>query len=271
MMNTWTHFFAALALLLTATIIHAMIRLDTNTKALDVQRYYTMKRVVGDLDGAKAIVDDDTRWPTAACQVALNTSNGADACMIARRSFRDAILSRMNCFTYNSQVCMYLRNITAGIVQNRSVSGSTLYVGRSLAGVIPGQTSLTYRQVIRNAIEKAPLLFHPSYKAAQTDDFYVLRTGLYNLIIFSIFANLIVHIIDQYEMSWTWRLATRMSIFMLITLVPTCLFLIGALASFYTLIVLIWLPALVVLVYYELFLDASISRPWFDPIPIPCH
>lgn len=262
MMSTWSHFFAATALVITAAVIHGLMRTDTNTKALDIARYYTMKRVTGDVDGAKAIVDDDTRWPSAACQAALNTSNPSDTCMLARRALRDGILLKMNCFAYNSQVCTYLRNVTAGIVQNRTVGGATVYVGRSLAGIIPGQASLTYRQVIRTAIEKAPLLFHPSYKASQADDFYVLRTGLYNLVAFTIFANLAVHILDQRQMSWSSRLTMRFLVFMLATLLPTGLFLIGSLASSMTLLVAIWLPSLVVLFYYEAFLDASITRPW---------
>lgn len=263
MMNTSSHFFAATALVITAAVIHGLMRTDNNTKALDIARYYTMKRVTGDVDGAKAIVDDDTKWPTAACQAAFNTSSASDACMLARRALRDGILLKMNCFAYNSQVCTYLRNVTAGIVQNRTVGGLTQFYGRSLVGVVPGQSSLTYRQVIRTAIEKAPLLFHASYKASQADDFYVLRTGLYNLVAFTIFANLVVHILDERQMSWSSRLTMRFLVFMLATLLPTGLFLIGSLASAMTLLVAIWLPSLIVLFYYEAFLDASITRPWY--------
>lgn len=262
MMNTSTQFIAATALVITASVIHGMMRADNNTGALDIARYYNMKRVPGDVDAAKAIVDDDTKWPSTACQAALNTTNSQDACVVARRELRNSILFRMNCFGYNSQVCMYLRNITAGIVQNRTVGGSAVFVGRSLSGTVPGQGTLTYRQVIRTALERAPLLFHPSYKAAQADNFFVLRTSLYTLIVFVVVTNLFVHIMDEREMAWRYRLLMRLLLFILFTLLPTILIHINNWSSLVTVLVLIWIPALLILIYFEAFLDASITRPW---------
>lgn len=263
MMNTWSHFLAAAALAIFALTIHILMRNDNNTKALDTARYYTMKRLPGDRNAARAFVDDEAQWPSLACQAAVNTSNTADACVVARRALRNGILFRMQCFEYNSQVCMYLRTITAGIIQNRTLGATTFFTGRSLLGTVPNMGTLTYRQLIRDAIGKAPLLLHSSFKASQDTDFYVLRTVLYTLVALAILANLVVHILDQYAMTWTSRLYTRILNFLFWTGVPAGCLMIGAMGSATTVFLCIWLPATIVLIYYEAFLDASITRPWW--------
>jgi hypothetical protein len=187
----------------------------------------------------------------------------ADECIMARLNLRNNILNSMKCFSYNSQMCAYLRNITAGLITNKTI-GSTVYmVGRSLTGTVPGQGTTTYRELLRNAIENAPYLFHNSYRAQQADDFYVLRTILYNTVVFTVLANLLVHYFDEFSAkSWTYRLVTRLVIFTISTFAGMIMFLLGNMGSAQTVLVGVWLPALLILVYFEAFLDHTIVRPW---------
>ena len=263
MMNTWTHLLATTVLALLALIIHSMIRNDGNVKSLDVARYYTMVRERGDISAAKQLVSSEDSWLSSACRasvsVPLPTTN---ACVEERRALRNRILAAMNCFSYSSQVCSYLRNITAGIIQNRTISGTVTAVGRSLAGTVPNQGSLTYRQLLYNAIEQAPYLFRNSYRAEQSENSYVLRTVLYSFVAWAILANILVHTIDQYHMGWGKRLAMRILVFSLATFVVPFFFLLSGMGSFFTAGLGIWIPGLIVLLYYEAFLDATITRPW---------
>jgi hypothetical protein len=261
MLNTSSHIFATIALTAMAFIIHVSIRNDNNTKALDLARFYTMTREKGDVSSARALLDGEDKWLTTQCKQALNTTTLA-GCAQSRRELRDGILSFMKCFAYSSQVCNYLRNITSALVQNRTYGGTTYYVGKALAGTVPGQGTLTYRQLLQNAVDNAPLLFHNSFRAAQADDFYVARTALYTLVSCTILANLLVHYFDQFSMSWTYRLTTRVVLFLLATLLPIIIFLAMAGGSAFVLFVGIWLPAVVILLYFEAFLDATINRPW---------
>lgn len=263
MMNsTWSHIVAATGLTLMALIIHLTIRADTNTKALDTLRYYTLKRVSGDVSAARALVESDDKWLSLACQAAQNKTSFSDACVVERKALRDAILTKMNCMQYNSQVCQYLRAVTAGILQTKTYGGTSYAVGRALSGTVPGQGSLTYRQLLWNTVNNAQYLFRGNFKAAQADDFYVLRTILYSLIVFVVLGNLLVHFFDQYSMTWSYRLATRVGVFVISTLLPAGLFTINATGTAFTALFWIWLPAFVVLFYFEIFLDATIKRPW---------
>lgn len=262
MLNTSSHIFATIALATMALIIHIMIRNDNNTKALDITRFYTMTREKGDVSSARALLDGEDRWLTPQCKQAMNTTTQA-GCATSRRALKYGILSNMKCYTYSSQVCNYLRNITSGLIEDRTYGGQTYYVGRSLVGTVPGMGTLTYRQLLQNAVDNAPLLFHNSFRAAQSDDFYVARTALYTLVACTILANLLVHYFDQIiSMTWTKRLLLRVLVFMLATLLPIIIFLASAGGSSFVLFVGVWIPAVIILVYFEAFLDATITRPW---------
>lgn len=271
MMNTWTHLLATTALALLAVIIHIMIRNDANVRPLDTAKYFTMVRERGDTSTAKQLVSSEDNWLSLGCR--NNVSRAlptTDPCVEERRTLRNKILAAMNCFAYSSQVCSYLRNITAGIIQNRTINGSVYATGRSLLGPVPNLGTLTYRQLLFNAIDQAPLLFHNSYRAAQSDDSYVLRTVLYNFVVFAILGNILVHFLDQYHMTWGKRLAMRILVFALTTFLVSFGFLLSGMGSFFTAGLGVWLPGLIVLLYYEAFLDATITRPWCAcPFPSP--
>jgi hypothetical protein len=266
MMNTWTHATATLFLALMALIIHSMIRNQSSVSSLDTTRLYTMVRVRGDVDAAKALLNSEDTWLSVACRASVSKAlPTSDACVDARRRLRNGILQAMQCFTYSSQVCSYLRNITAGIIQNRTIGGTVTAVGRDLTGAAPNTGGLTYRQVLYNAVEQAPLVFHNSHRAEQPS-FYVTRTVLYTLVVFAILGNILVHIFDQWSMMWGKRLLMRTLLFAGTVIVPSLIFMIaGGSGSLFVVVLGIWVPALVILIYYEAFLDATITRPWYAP------
>lgn len=263
MANTWTHIFAALTLALMALIIHITIRNDTNVRLLDVARYYTLTRERGDVGGALSLLDSEQSWLTQGCRAAINQT-ASNACIVERTALRNAILDKMKCFTYSSQVCSFLRNITSALVQTKAYGGANYFVGKALVAPPASMGSVTFREIFRNAINNAPYLFHNAYRAVQSDEFYVLRTILYSLVVFSILGNLLVHYFDQNQnMTWSRRLLLRILLFSLSTLLIMVAFLINNSGSVLTVMLGIWAPALLVLLYYEAFLDASITRPWY--------
>lgn len=267
MMNTWTHAIATLFLAFMAFSIHIMIRNQATVNSLDTTRLYSMVRFRGDVDAAKGLLSSDSTWLTEACRssvsLALPTTN---ACVEERRRLRNGILQAMGCFSYSSQVCSYLRNITAGIIQNKTVSGTLSAVGRDLTGAAPNTGGLTYRQLLTEAIDKAPLLFHNSFRAEQPE-FVVTRTVLFTMIVFAILGNLLVHLADRQDVSsMSYRLLMRIIIFVLCVKVPALIFIIlGGGGSSIVAILGIWVPATIVLLYYEAFLDHTITRPWIHP------
>lgn len=266
MINIWSQLTACFGLSIMALIIHVLVHNDGNVGKLDFARYYTMTRDKGDSGGARYLLESEQGWLKEACRVNLSKAFSAvgagDECIQLRIALRNGILDKMKCLSYNSQSCAYLRTITAGIIQNKTISGTITVVGRSLVGTVPGQGSLTYRQLLLNAVDNAQLLFHNSYRAAQDNDYFVFRTILYNLVVFTIFANMVVHYLDTYEMSWTRRLLTRILVFSFSSLLSIFVFLSTSSGNTITTLVGIWLPALFVLVYFEAFLDHTVTRPW---------
>ena len=270
MINLWSQLAASSALAIMAIILHVLIRNDGNVSKLDPARYYTMVRERGDVPGARSLLDNDQNWLKESCRASLSvaySANPSNECVQLRVALRNGILDKMKCLSYNSQVCSYLRLITSGIIKNVS----TNVVGRSLSGLVPNSTTLNYRQLLLNAIDAAPYMFHNSYRAAQSDDLYVSRTILYNLVIFTILANMVVHFLDTYSMHWTRRLFTRLIVFVLSTMVSIFVFLNTSSGNTLTTVVGIWLPSLFILVYYEALLDHTISRPWYVHSTLSIH
>ena len=247
-----------------AIVMHALLHNDGNVQSLDKAKYYTMTRERGDVGGARYLLENDQSWLKEACRANFSKALASvqplpnDECINNRILLRNGILDRMKCLSYNSQACAYLRTITSAIAQNKSVN----VVGKNLLGTVPGQGGLTYRQLLLNAIDNAPLLFHSSYRAAQTDDFFVYQSILYNLVVFTIVANMFVHYFDTYDMTWTRRLITRIGLFSLSTLAAIFAFLSTNSGNTITTVVGIWLPSFLVLLYFEAFLDHTIMRPW---------
>lgn len=110
---------------------------------------------------------------------------------------------------------------------------------------------------------------HNAFYAKQERDWIVLRTSIYNLITLSVLANIGVHICDAMPgWSWNYRLAMRVGVFLL-SFFLSILMAFANSASLLFLFLFIFVPAILNLLYFELFLDDSIVRPWVHPTPSP--
>jgi hypothetical protein len=265
-MKEWAHLITASGLALMSTILFIMTQNNENTRPLDVARFYTMKRAKGDTDAALNYVKDQKLWPSEQCQAMMNLSTDA-ACLKARVDIRDNILHHMKCTQFGSQACSYLRLTLRALARNstvRSIPGNPLspllVVGTNLKLKAPNGES--FGQIFENIINDAPKLLHGGVKAVQSDNTLILRSILYNLITMSILANLITHVADKWMVKqdgWV-RAAVRSLTFALVFGI-SLIFLYWHKGAAMVLLV-IAAASLVTLVYFEMFLDKTIIRPW---------
>ena len=253
-----------LALILVTMSLSILIITHTNdsVKALDFARLYTMRWMKGDGDSALLWLRDDS-WLTAQCQESMNLTTDL-VCLGRRTEIRDGILRNMKCDTYGSQTCSYLKLVLQALVRTSTterVGNSTTpfkVFGTNLKGKAPNGES--YQQILQNIIKDAPRIFHGAYKAEQSDNTLVLRSALYNLIMVAILGNLVMHICDSYESLRPARPWVRVITFIMVFITAFTLFCIhpgNALVLW-----LILAPAMATLLYFEVFLDETIVRPW---------
>jgi hypothetical protein len=266
-MNKWSHLIAALALATMVFVIHILIRTDSNVNKLDVVRFYTMQREKGDVTTALSYLTPTNAALTDACARLTNLSGteaSTIACLTARRAVRDNVLNAMKCNKYSSQVCSYLQRMLGGIVSANKTISNTWFQGRDLTAKVPGY-DLTFRQAIYNAVKEAPNILHNAFTAKQDNNLVVLRTILYNMITITVFANIVVHVSDMMPgWSWRWRLAMRVGYFVA-SFFLSIIFLFVNPGSATIVCLLIFVPAFVSLVYFEIFLDDPDERPWVHP------
>jgi hypothetical protein len=130
---------------------------------------------------------------------------------------------------------------------------------------IPNQGDTTYRQALYNAIQEAPNILHNGFTAKQDKGFIVLRTVLYNLITITALANIVVHISDTMPgWSWRWRLAMRVGYF-LISFILSIIGLFSDTGTTLIVVVGMFIPAFISLIYFEIYLDDPDERPWVHP------
>lgn len=265
-MNKWSHLLAAFALAVMAFVIHILIRADSNVNKLDVVRLYTMVREKPDVATALAYLTQANAGLSPACAGTTDltlTTGDVPTCLASRRTLRNNILNAMKCEKYTSQMCSYLGTVLNAIV-NAAKLGKDL-TSTNAAGKITGQGDLTYRQALYNAVQDAPNILHNGFTAKQDKGFIVLRTVLYNLITITALANIIVHISDTMPgWSWRWRLAMRVGYF----LVSFILSIIGLFSDTGTTLIVVvgmFIPAFISLIYFEIYLDDPDERPWVHP------
>ena len=266
-MNKWSHLLAAVALAVMAFVIHILVRNDSNVNKLDVVRFYSMVREKGDVSLALTYLNTQNAGMNDACARLTNLSlpdAPTVACRATRLAVRDNILNAMKCNQFSSQVCSFLQRMVGGIIAANRTATFTWFQAKDLTAKVPGH-DLTFRQAIQNAVQEAPNLLHNAFWAKQDTQFIVLRTTLYNLITITILANIIVHLSDAMTMwSWHWRLAMRVGYFIASFLLSIIgVYTNGGSATIVCL--LIFLPAAVSLIYFELFLDDPDMRPWVHP------
>lgn len=257
-MNKWSHLLAAFALAVMAFVIHILIRADNNVNKLDVVRLYTMVREKPDVSLALSYLGPVLiNLPDLACVQHLAPTT---TCLAAKKLLRNNILNAMRCDKYTSQMCSYL-----GKVLNAVVSSTGTSKDLAVTTKIPGQGDTTYRQALYNAIQDAPNILHNGFTAKQDKGFIVLRTVLYNLITITALANIVVHISDTMPgWSWRWRLAMRVGYF-LISFILSIIGLFSDTGTTLIVVVGMFIPAFISLIYFEIYLDDPDERPWVHP------
>jgi hypothetical protein len=271
------HLIVTLALALTTMSLHIIIQGNASGKSLDTARLYTMVREPGDTQNALELLNDE-KWLTPACQAMTDLSvdtPAVDDCRALRVSLRDLILEHLKCTLYSSQVCSYIRLVVSSLARNTTQPPELIdpddpdlgykVMGMNLAGKPTGWEE-EYRQILYEAVEEAPKLFHSSYRAMQSNSFIVMRSMLYNLIGFAILGNFIVHVLDSYtrieKNLWSRFLVLLGGFF--------STFFVSSVYVFWNSgawgpLMLIALPAFFNLLYFEMFLDPTMVRPWIHP------
>jgi len=249
-----------------AFVIHVMVRNDNNVNKLDTVRLYTMVREKGNVASALSYISSWTLSDACAKTTNLTLQAGNSdllLCSTGRRDLRNNILNAMKCDVYNSQVCAALQKILTGVAGYNTTNTGILQ-GKDLTAKPPGY-DLTYKQIIYNSVQEAPNVLHNAFYAKQEKDWILLRTTIYNLIALSVLANIVVHIVDSMPgWSWNWRLGMRVGLF-LVSFFVSIILAFASSGSIAILFIGIFTPAIINLIYFELFLDDSEVRPWVHP------
>lgn len=268
-MKEYAHLIAAIALTTLSISTLIVNQTQENVKPLDTVRLYTKKWVKTDTSGALHEVRHDSTFldNDARCMALTNLSTDT-VCLDDRQDKRDAILKYMKCTEYGSQMCSYLRLMLQALAQTSTTervgnaSSPFKVFGLNLkTTVTPAGES--YREMLYRAIEQAPMLFHGAFRAEESDSTIILRSSLYTFVALAILGNLIVHVMDAVDKRMYVRAAARVIMFALVFFTAFVFFAMhtGTAMIFW----IIFAAATVNLVYYEMFLDPTIVRPWIHP------
>jgi hypothetical protein len=264
-MKEFGHLIVALFLAAISLSLLGITHTNDNVKPLDFARFYTMRWERAQVDAARLHLGVSDR-----CLSVTNLSSDPE-CLAQRVGTRDDLLLHVRCDKYRSQTCAYLqrtlralaRTSTTERVNPANATSPFKVVGLNLKDKPANGGDRTYLQLLEQALDDAPKLFHGAYRAEQSDKTLVLRSALYNLITMAILGNLVVHLLDSYNISPYMRLWVRGLSFVVVFLtafVFLCIHTGNALV-----LSLILVTAFVSLVHFELFLNETIVRPWFHP------
>ena len=268
LMKEFGHLIVALFLAATTLSLLGITHTNENVKQLDFSRFYTLRWERAQVDAARLHLGISDR-----CQTVTNLSADPE-CLAQRVGTRDDILLHMQCNKYRSQTCAYLeralgalaRTSTTVRVNPANASSPFSVVGVNLKLKPPRQADgkdLTFMELLEEVMIDAPKLFHGAYRAEQSDRTLVLRSALYNLITMAILGNLVVHLLDSYNISPYMRLWVRGLSFVVVFL--TALVFLFIHTGNALVLSLILVTAFVSLVYFEMFLNETIVRPWIHP------
>lgn len=271
-MKEWAHLIAAFVLAITSLSIFAVTQINNSVKPLDTARFYTMKWEKGNVnDALKSLKDVSASkpWMSERCQAMVNLTTDVD-CLTQRTNIRDNILTAMKCTEYGSQTCSYLRLMLKALlytstterVDKANPASPFKIFGSNLKGVA-GASGKTYQTILQNIVTEAPEMFHGAFRAEESDKTLILRSALYNLIMMAILGNIVVHKIDSYEIMSSARFMGRALSFVLV-FITSFVFLVTNTGNAMVLS-LILITSFVALVYFEMFLDPTIVRPWIHP------
>lgn len=262
-MKIYLHVLVAIALFITSLSVLIVTQTQANIRPLDTVRLYVKETVNPDIPAALHEVRSVDDFLSTTCMRTTNNTENDD-CIDNREEKRADILRHMKCNEYGSQVCSYLRLALQPLIHtvNPSSVPPTVH-GADLHEVVT-DNGKTYREMLYDIISNAPLLFHGAYKAVQNDDMVVVRSAIYNLISAVILANVVIHASDEHK--WGnkhMRAIVRGIAFLFVFIISVVLVSIhpGMLLTFG----LILGVAALNLIYFEMFLDPTLVRPWIHP------
>ena len=268
-MKEWAHLILAITLWVTTLSISLVTQTNENIRPLDTSRFYTMRRAKPDTASALHQLKDLRLWTSDSCQALTNLSTDT-LCIEMREELRNNILKHMQCTKYGSQACSYTRLALKALVRVSSTERvdpedptSAFKVYGSNLKTITTPNGGTFKDIIQGIINEAPKLFHGGFRAEESNNTLVLRSALYNLITIAILGNLIMQIAESFDLSSTMRVLARSSTFILVFLAAFVYLLIHQGNALVFSLILV--TAFVNLVYFEMFLDPTIIRPWIHP------
>ena len=193
-------------------------------------------------------------WPDANC---ASLSTGASltsnaTCINMRQNLVNNVRTAMSCNLYKSQVCSAVEQALSGVLKN---NGSTY-------GRVLDQTAQIY---LVNMLNNVQNIFHRSYLASQDESTKLSRFSWYQTINTAILINFLLNYVDRwldpyqpgYKMLWHFGLKILLVLFSVFY--PMSIAIRDQLNAWT--IVLVFVPAFVSFVWYELLLPKSF-RPW---------
>ena len=140
-----------------------------------------------------------------------------------------------------------------------NATSAFLVLGANLKG--KASNGETYNDILQNILRDSPQLFHGAFRAEQSNGTVILRSIMYNMIIVSILGNLVMHIMDTWQREGGWERTLVRSITFLMIFVFSFVCMVMNKGTV-TILLIINGAAVVALVYFEMFLDSTIVRPW---------
>jgi hypothetical protein len=280
----FTHLTLSIILAVLAIILHSTITGDGIASAITSFRTYVLVNLYKDTG-----TDWQKLWftPGDPCQAMTNlTAEPSRACLATRLKLQTTILTASGCAaitspeyaslpgTARSQSCTLIARLVAGLAYNATnpTTPSMTYVaGKNLVdGANPLATSDRPWEYLNTALTVgARYLMHNPFQASVLANSYSVQASAIHLqVSLAILCNMIMLFLKPWEdkpdflPSLPLRLSTCATFtFLLVTLLVYFLQYTGM----RTLTVIVYVPALVQLVWYDMMLPPSTSRPFLHP------
>jgi hypothetical protein len=280
----------ALVMVILGAILMGLIASDTISAAVTTVRLYSLNNALPLGQGWVSLdVTSTTQTTTAAPTLAMLwgaqwpgpdstcaqmtnlTAEAGGACLATRRTMQASILAITNCALNRSQACQFINQLVSGlayqtnnIVTINGVNISYPYMaGRKLGGTGTVGSAV---DLMQRAIRNAPLLLHNAYQSTLRENFAFSAPSMYLLVVLfvalNVWSELLVALgVDDWKMGMVRPLT-------LLNLLPV----VGIFVAYFVvyqgatgLLLIIFLPTTLVIVWYFEMLPALQKRPFVRP------
>ena len=211
-------------------------------------------------------------WPNPSCAAMTNLTTDSN-CLATRQKLQTAILSITNCASNRSQACQLIGSFTTALAYastyNVLVNGVNVSYAYTAGRRLTPSTTDDPLSYMQRAIRNVPLLLHNAYRTSMLDGFAYSVPAMYLLIVLfvalNVWSELLVALgIEDFVLSCAPSLhVTTVSNFIpafTILLVYCCVYRAAA-----NLIAIIFVPTMVILVWYFMMLPRLKMRPFIRP------